>query len=328
MNKVGKVIQDICNAADLPAFLMVVVDDELRCSRVLEKIFGVNFKDHETLDTAIIKDKEWHEIEAKLLNVSLFQEPKIIHLKNGHKLTKKNIERLLKLVDNLAPGTNLILSANKIKKDNLLRKKAQKLKALIELAGFKSNELFKWTKNELARNGIVKTPDSIVTAIIQRGDESPSQIASICEHCSLFSDSESLTEDDFQALFPEESELKDYGLLDLIQNRKKTEAKLLCTRLIRQGRSPFLLLAMISRNYQQYAKFIGLKSAGCSDDEVSNQLKVQPWLFKKIQTNVRGFTSYRLQRAFRAIFEADLRLKDKSLGDEAIMGELVDRLCV
>ncbi|MCB0335191.1 MAG: DNA polymerase III subunit delta [Bdellovibrionales bacterium] len=327
MTKANNVIQDLCSGNEPPCFLVIIADDPLRAERVLQKIFADAYKDHKIIDAQNLKEKEWQAIEVDLLSVSLFATPKVIVVRNAHKLVKAMTERLAQAAETLSPGTHLVVCGNKFPKENPLRKRAQKLKCLVDLPPFKADELLKWTKNELARNRLTKVPHSVINSIIKQADGSPAAIADICEHCSLYVDGDELSEAAYEQLFLEQAELKDYGLLDALQARQKAQAKLLCTQLIRQGRSPFILLAMIARNYQQYAKFIGLKMQGRTDDEVVHELKLQPWLLKKLQIGARGISTHRLHKAFHAIFEADLRLKDKSLGDEAIMSELVDRLC-
>ena len=98
------------------------------------------------------------------------------------------------------------------------------------------------------------------------------------------------------------------------------------SQLLDQGVSPFPLLGLLHRNYASYHALNQLLKSGMSPEQCARAVDSPPWLVKKIAPLAQRYTLPNLKIAIAAIARADSLLKNRSLGPEGIMSELLESL--
>lgn len=322
------IIAELSDASEPPPLIAIACKEKTRWERVRETIFqSVKSPQIIKTDCSNFSFNDWIDLEAEINALSLFSNNRIFILTNANKLDSKTNKRLTETIEKIPPATHLVAIADSFPKNNDLRKYATQKCTFIELSPLKNVELRNWTKHEFARQGLTKVSANVIEHVVHLGEESPDKIASLIDQCSLFVTGHSFTEREFHKLFGDKIDLKDFALIDAIQSGNLAQSELLAAQLVRQGRSPFILLSMIARSYNQIAKLHSLKIANTPEADCLSMLGLPEWLFKKVSKVSVKFSPRTIQKCLSAISSADLRLKDKSLGDEAILSQLIGDLC-
>jgi DNA polymerase III delta subunit len=144
------------------------------------------------------------------------------------------------------------------------------------------------------------------------------------EHAALYADSNTLSAEEFGALFPAQQELKDFRILELLGSSDSTQATLLLHELLAEDRNEFALLGLLNRAYLSY--FL-MKVAGIERAKVILKVKERDtWRYDRERKIAERFTTSGAARALRAILKADGLLKNRSLGAEEVLARSLRQL--
>lgn len=321
-------IAPILDLTSPPPITLVTAPDSHRRYEALRQIEKRFTSAH---SRTVIRGREANldQLRTELLSQSLLEPThSLIIVRSCHELTttlakqlcqllaKKNISHTPILFEGEPlPATHPLLS---------LRSQGAKHIAYEPLSG---SALERWIRNECRSRGIEAVEDEAMNLLIKVGDGSLDAIVQAIELCSLTLDlGQPLTGTVCAEIVGVPPTTKEFALLDALAGRNRGAAEVMLTTLLASGISPFPLVALIQKSYSTYFAIHSLKKQGADDRAIQETLGMKPWLFKKQRDVALRMNQSFLKSALRAIVTADSKLKNRSLGPELVLSELVAKL--
>lgn len=258
--------------------------------------------------------------------LSLFSSSKILLIRHAQNLDAATIKRLSQWLETLPSHLNVIVSASKLPAQHQVFKLASKNGTVIDFPELSGAELVTWTRQECGSAGISNTTDALAQTISSIGEENPDRIHSVINQLALFLDGKELTHADLEKLFHFQAEVNEFELIEKLTRGSPGTIEQMSTSILRSGKSPFPLLGLIYRTFSNYLSLRTHLSAGRNPAELASLCGMPPWLVNKQLPAVKAYSQEKLHAAVRAILTADAKLKNRSLGPEAIMSELFSEL--
>lgn len=311
-----------------PRACLILCPDSVRQKRVIQKItdsLPVQAERH-TIDAATASEEQFRKLFFSLQNNSLFTKETHLIIHHIDALSASSAKTITASIKDAAPTTVVIACAAKLNQTLSLYKffdQQQMVFSLPELAG---PELDKWIAKELMQAGIKQFPPVAPAMIRQASQESPDTAYDTIQKISLYLDGEPLTPADLKQLVPVEGRVDEFEFIAQIATSSRARLELMITQLLNQGVSPFPLLGLLHRNYASYHAINQLLRSGKSPEQCAREVDSPPWLVKKIAPLAQRYSLPDLKCALGAIARADSLLKNRSLGPEAIMSELLEHL--
>ena len=331
--KTGDHLKQALSSGSFPPALLILAPDLLRKERalslLLEKHLGcsspsLSFRGDE------LSQEKLRALEDELYSLSLFASKKVVVIREIEKARAAELTLLVDIVKKLAikkpDGVVLVILGLELPKGGALYKQFAALEADFQLSELVGGDLKKWALRELSRNGVSEVESAVPDFLIALTGGDLDDLTSKVEHLALYSESGKTSIRDCKALFQAKSVDDEFELLSFIAQGDKNRAQSRITALLRQDKSPFLLLGLIARTISQLVALRTLLDRGSDPDSIATLLKVSPWIIKKQILLVRRYSLASLQRALGALVTADSKLKNRSLGAETVMSELVDNL--
>ena len=333
-----EIAKKILGEPTAPLLLLILAPDEIRKDRFVESLQ----KQFLTKNSSNLADSLFRysatDLTGKRLQTfidevaagSLFAPSRFFIVNGIDDLKADDSHHLIEvLTTNLSlfpPGVSLIFKGRTLPSNSVLLKFFNKQGAALTLDELGGNDLTRWVAKELKYYGVIDPSQEILTTLIEIGEGDPDKISKLSEHLALFVDSPQVTIEHVHRLFVDKLSADEFRLLELVTEGKQGAAALLLGVLLRSGKNPFLLLSLISRNFTTFVSVRGLLDKGVGAQEISKILNIPPWLLKKHLAAVRRYTLLSLKHAHDAILRADSKLKNRSIGPESVLGELIESL--
>lgn len=328
-NSAVEILKKITSGKECPLATLVVSKDEIRRERIRKILCDAFIKDAASIRKLDARDFDLRDLERLAVDSfsqSLFASTQFWLIRNVDALDAAGQKRLQQIVESAPPGIKFILTAAKLNANAAFRKYFVGASTLIELDELKGFELTRWVQKELTQAGIKKFEENVPEILISIGEEDPDRIAKAIEHLALYVDGPEVKRADIGAVFIERPDLNEYELLDLLAGGNKVKAEFLLGELLSSGKNPFLLLSLLFRTYSNYLAIKVLESRGSQPGDVRQRLGMTPWVYNKTSSGCRRYSVDKLQSLIDALLNADSKLKNKSLGPENILSELIFKL--
>lgn len=304
---------------------LVLCPDIVRRSRVISRIRESLASSAEVvrLNGEELNEETLKKTFFALQNGSLFSSEKHLLIDNVDAMSAglaKSFLGYLKCVTD----TVIIASAAKLATNLSLYKFFDDSEMIFSLDELSGAELEKWIVRELRQAGIAQFPSATPTMIRHASGESPDRALEYIEKISLYLDGDTLSAEDLRALIPVEARVDEFDFIAKLASAPRARLEAMISMLLAQGVSPFPLLGLISRNYTSYHSLNYLMKSGMSPEQCARQIGSPPWLAAKIAPLAQKYSTARLRECFGAIARADSLLKNRSLGAECILSELLE----
>jgi DNA polymerase III delta subunit len=218
----------------------------------------------------------------------------------------------------------LVLSASALPASHALRKIKNERFALVELSDLRGFELRRWAERELKREGFARWDEETIDLLCLTAEESADQVASMIKQLALYTDSPNLSMNDIAQLFVQRVVPGEFDFLDALANRNHGKCELMITDLLRSGKNPFMLLSLIARSFSNYLAIATMRAEGVSPATIRQELGMAPWVYNKAEAILRRHSPDSLASAIHTLVRVDSRLKNRSLGVDLLMSELID----
>ena len=338
-------VKKILQLKDCPNVLLILAPDEIRKLRIFDLLLEAFPPSSALLSSALPKqlnsgrgrfDAAVKKLDAAALDsaaigallddisaLSLFSGKRFFLIREIESLAVPLQKPLLELIKRLSDDTKLIMIGSKLAQSNPIRKTLEQGESVIELEELKGTDLRRWVQKELKRLGFMKFSEGTIEMISALGDESPDQIVKIVEHLAVFCDSDQITPQDIQKVFVQRLAPGEFDFLEAVVQGKTVKAEVLLHNLLAGGKNPFLLLALFARSFSNYLAIKSLLQKGLQPNEIRDLMGMSPWVFNKNIAAARNYTMEKLKNCLGLILKADSRLKNRSLGNEAIFSDLL-----
>ena len=215
-----------------------------------------------------------------------------------------------------APDTVLVLVARG-KAPDRLRSAVQKAGGeLREYEAPKPRELPRWTIDRAAEEGLKLDLDAARTLVGVVGN-SQQRISREVEKLALLAHpKDSLTAEQVRRLASGESGGQGYDLADALVAGDLEQALRLAEQLVERGDRPGRLLYPILSGLRRSIRAGELIDAGVSEAELAKELRVPPWLAKRIASQARKSDRDALERALCAFADLEVRMRNGDCVDD------------
>jgi DNA polymerase III subunit delta len=290
---------------------LLLGDDEERKSRGVEKLrAGTTVEAYDASETSP------ETLVSACNSFSLFGEGPFVVLKN---LDAWNAAQKAVIVDYLndpSPGSDLILLGKKLgARERLLSavKNSGEVHTFDQPTG---KALVRWLIGH-AKKIDLDLPENVAEDLVKRCSDDKMRLLQETEKLALYVSDRTPTHDDVAVLCPPDVQSNIFAFVDSLAAGRRDRALALLEDLISTGESPLRLTFMIRRQFQLVARSRALIERGTPQKEIASQLKVPPFVARKLEEQGRKLDEQDLERALAQIQDLEGGLKGGShLSDE------------
>ncbi|MEA3295618.1 MAG: DNA polymerase III subunit delta [Patescibacteria group bacterium] len=270
---------------------------------------GLNFKNYDC------EKSDFIEIERSVQNVSMFDEKKIIILRNA--FSNATIEeQALKFAKKIkkTPDAFVFFEKNKVKKASSLFKFLKRNAKSQEFNFFTDQELKKYIITEFEKYN-AKIENSALSALMNFVGADLWQMSQEIQKIINYKTEENknkekiITEKDIVLLVEPKIKTDIFKTIDAIGQKNKKLALFLIHKHLKKGDSPFYLFSMI--NFQ-FRNLLIVKELAEKYNSIYNFPKISgmhPFVVKKSFFQSQQFTFNDLKSIYKKLFETDLKIK-------------------
>lgn len=288
---------------------LILGDDEERKARGVERLR--RSRAAETFDAA---DTTPESVVSACNSYALFGDGTFVLARNLDAWNAAQKAKLLGYLENPSPETDLVLLGKKLGA-------REKLLAAVKKAGEVHNfeqptgkALVKWTVGYAGKLGL-ELPEDVAEDLTGRCSGDKVRLSREVEKLSLYADG-AATHDDVATLCPPDLQSNIFAFVDSLGAGDRSRALKLLEELISTGEPPLRLTYMVRRQFNLVARARALSERGLPQKEISAELKVPPFVARKLDDQGRKLSEGDLERALALVLELEQGLKGgRNLGD-------------
>lgn len=272
-------------------------------------------------------DFDFDTLLALVQTIPLSGKKRLIVLKGLEKIKKGDADRLVQLLHRKYPSVHLILVAEKIDRRTRLGEIIQKEATAVHFYRLFEDRVPGWIVQKVKESGkTISLPLAQVVAQMVGNDLS--RIESELTKVYLYMGKDNQITHQHLAVVSGESRV--FSVFELVRNlgERKVEPSLkILDKLMEEGTSHILLLAMIVRQFRQIYLAKSLLEQGKGGTELTRSLGLAPMFARQIAEQARSFSFERLQALYGRLLETDLTLKSSSCHPRLILENLIIEMC-
>jgi len=293
------------------AVYLLLGDDEERKARGVEKLRrGREVESYDASETTP------EAVVSACNSYSLFGEGPFVIVRNLDDWNAAQKAVIVDYLDNPAPEADLVLLGKKLGA-------RERLLAAIKNSGEVHNfeqptgkALVRWVVGHAKGLGL-DLPDDVAGRLIERCFVDKQRLVTETEKLALYVSDQPATEEDVEALCPPDVQSNIFAFVDALGAGDRGRAIRLLEALISTGEPPLRATYMVRRQFRLVARARALFARGASQGEVARELKVPPFVARKLEEQARGLSDEDLEGALRLILDLERDLKGGSdLSDE------------
>ena len=290
---------------------LLLGDDEERKSRGAEKL-----RAGRTVEAYDASETSPETLVSACNSFSLFGEGPFVVLKH---LDAWNAAQKAVIVDYLkdpSPGSDLVLLGKKLgARERLLSavKNSGEVHTFDQPTG---KGLVRWLIGH-AKKMDLDLPEDVAEDLAKRCSDDKMRLLQETEKLALYVGDRATTHDDLAVLCPPDVQSNIFAFVDSLAAGQRDRALALLEDLISTGEPPLRLTFMIRRQFQLVARARALIERGTPQKEIASQLKVPPFVARKLEEQGRKLDEQDLELALARIQDLEGGLKGGSyLSDE------------
>jgi DNA polymerase III subunit delta len=239
---------------------------------------------------------------------------------------KDFLNDLLAYLPNVSESTRLVfVEAQSIKPTHPVLKLAQKQsgKTVIEFPPPPAGELINWISKRAKKHGgeIDRVAANRLAAMIggdlRRLDQELEKLI------TYVNAQRTVTEKDVLLLVTDSGLSNIFDMVDALGRRDGKKASRELHHLLDQGDNPLGLLAMIVRQFRLLIQVKELTEKSLPPDAIAKELKLHPYVAKKIGEQARNFSLAQLETIYRRLLDIDVEIKTGQTSDVLALDLLV-----
>jgi DNA polymerase-3 subunit delta len=251
-----------------------------------------------------------NDILTSVDNLSIFSQYKLIIIK---RLLLSKATILDKISEYLKGSNNLnivIWEDKQLDKRRSIYKFIKKKGVIEEFRNLKYYELKSWLNIYLKTK--VKFDPDIINLLIMKIGENQMQLVSILENLITLikeEDKGKITVSDVNKFVEKTAEESIWEFIDAISSNNKPKALGIIERLLIDRTDFVMVIGMIARQFRIITLTGYLVSLGKSSKEITNILKLHPFVVHKALIHCNNFTFEKLRKLYRKLVSTDLVVK-------------------
>ncbi len=290
---------------------LLLGDDEERKGRGVERLRGGR-----TVEAYDASETGPEAVVSACNSYSLFGEGPFVLVKNLDAWNAAQKAVVVDYLENPSPEADLVLLGRKLGARERLLAAVKKSGEVHDFEQPTGKALVRWLVGHAKRLGL-DLPDDVAQNLIDRCSGDKIRLTSETEKLALYVGEGRATEEDVEALCPPDVQANIFAFVDSLAAGERGKALKLLEDLISTGEPPLRLTYMVRRQFGLVARARALFERGASQREVASELKVPPFVARKLEEQARGLGEEDLERALALVLDLERGLKGGSdLGDE------------
>jgi DNA polymerase III subunit delta len=284
---------------------LLLGDDEERKVRGLEKLRkGRAVEAYDAAETS-------PETVASACNShSLFGDGPFVLVRNLDAWNAAQKARILDYLQNPSPEADLIMLGEKL---GVREKLLAAVKKTGEVHNFKQptgTALAKWAVGH-AKKLDLELPADVAGELVARCSDDKVRVIGEIEKLALYAEGMATLED-LEALVRPDLQSNIFRFVDALGAGGRSEALELLAALLAAGEPPLRIVYMVRRQFRLLAGARSLFEGGASHSEVASEIKVPPFVAKKLEEQARRMDEGDLERALALTLDLEGGLKGGS----------------
>jgi DNA polymerase III subunit delta len=247
---------------------------------------------------------------------SLFGDGPFVLVKNLDAWNAAQKAVIVNYLENPSPGTHLVLLGKKLGAREKLLAAAKKTGEVHNFEQPTGRALVEWIVGRAKKLGL-HLPEDVAWSLIERCSGDKMRLARETEKLALYVGVGEATHEDVEDLCPPDIRSNIFTFVDALAAGERSKALKLLEELIGSGEPPLRVTYMIRRQFRLLAQARMLFERGASQGEVAKELRVPPFVTRKLEEQARELGEEDLERALALTLDLERGLKGGSdLGDE------------
>ena len=340
--KPEELIYKLQNGAQLPQTNLLVVygEEDYYRQQIVTALPEALFQGVDSADRAITsfdKDTDLNEL-ASIINTYPFfsgqslvvlKDEKLLAAKAESEARKQQLDKLADILSDIPDYCTVLVSASKLDKRTKLFKALKKTALMCECASIKLNNLSQWLDGQAAAYGARWSFDAVgkIIEYLQPVDKIPLKLLQqeIAKLAVYAGERREWTAEDVESIFSALPEASSFAIINALGKRNLLEVLQLLAAEKKKGTNVLPLCAIITFKLRQMLQYLELSSSGFDYKGIVAELKLNPYVAKNLQREVRGFTAQALTQALLELAQLNIDLR-KGGRDYARLEEILLQL--
>ena len=303
---------------------LLLGDDEERKRRGVERL-----RKGRATDSYDAAETSPEAVVSACNSPSLFGDGAFVVLNNLDAWNAAQKAKILTYLEDPAPDSDLVMLGAKLGTREKLLAAVNEFGEVHDFKQPTGKALAKWAASHAKKSGVA-LPESVAKELVLRCSDDKTRVMGEVEKLALYAEG-SATLEDVEALVAPDLQSNIFKFVDAVGAGVRKQALGLLEALLGAGEPPLRILYMIRRQFRLLARAKTLVDEGVSRPEMASQLKVPPFVARKLEDAVRNTSEEKLECAIALVFDLERGLKGGcDLADElqvelAVMGLSDDR---
>ena len=288
------------------AVYLLLGDDEERKARGVQKLRrGRNAESYDASETSP------EAVVSTCNSYSLFGEGPFVVVRNLDAWNAAQKAVIVAYLEDLAPEADLVLVGKKLGARERLLAAAKRSGEVHTFEQPTGKALVRWVVGHAEGLGLA-LPEDVTAGLIERCSGDKQRLANETEKLALYVAGRPATHEDVEALCPPDVQSNIFAFVDSLAAGDRARAVGLLEDLMSTGEPPLRLTYMVRRQFRLVARARALFERGASQGEVAKELKVPPFVARKLDEQGRGMSDEELERALALVLDLERSLKGGS----------------
>lgn len=324
--KPEELIYKLQNGAQLPQGNLLVVygEEDYYRQQIVTALPEALFQGVDSADRAITsfdKDTDLNEL-ASIINTYPFfsgqslvvlKDEKLLAAKAESEARKQQLDKLADILSDIPDYCTVLVSASKLDKRTKLFKALKKTALMCECASIKLNNLSQWLDGQAAAYGARWSFDAVgkIIEYLQPVDKIPLKLLQqeIAKLAVYAGERREWTAEDVESIFSALPEASSFAIINALGKRNLPEVLVLLAAEKKKGTNVLPLCALITFKLRQMLQYLELSSRGFDYKGIVAELKLNPYVAKNLQRELRGFTAQALTKALLELAQLNIDLR-------------------
>lgn len=289
---------------------LLLGDDEERKARGVEKLR--RDRAAETFDAA---DTSPEAVVSACNSYDLFGEGTFVLLKNLDAWNAAQKAKILDYLGSPSPDTDLVLLGKKLGAREKLLAAVKKSGEVHDFQQPTGKALVRWVVGNARKQGL-DLPEDVAQNLTERCSGDKTRLVRETEKLALYVSGRPATIEDVEALCPPDLQSNIFAFVDSLAAGRQDRALGLLEELLAAGEPPLRIMYMVRRQFLLIARAQALFDRGVPQAEVAKDLKVPPFVVRKLEEQARKLGKEGAESALESVLHLESGLKGSSeLGD-------------
>ncbi len=291
-------------------------DDEEKKSRQIDKL-----RDGRQAETFDASEAAPEAVVSACNSFSLFGDGTFVLVRNLDAWNAAQKAKIVAYLGNPSDDADLVLAGAKLGAREKLLAAVEKSGKFHKFEQPKGKALAKWATGRARKLGL-ELPEDVAEDLIERCSGDKIRLAREIEKLSLYVGNEVATSEDVDLLCPPDIQSNIFAFVDSLAEGRRGKAVEMLEKLSSNGEAPMKILVMVRRQFRLISRASALFERGVPRSEVAKDLKVAPFVAKKLEEQSRKLGEEDLERALSLVLDLERGLKGGSNLDDELQVEL------